>query len=268
MMSLKSIQQAFFENIYANDSMPLQALINGQPDFTAGMRAHIYFNNTHESLKETLSNTFPVCEALVGNAYFAQLATHHVTQAASVRRNLDLYGETFPQTLADLVASREELKSLGYLPAVAQLEWLLHRAYYAKNRQAFDFNALAVLSVEQQASLCFTLADDIYLMNSSFAVLAIWQAHQNKHMLENKNNSFNGKVEHVSIMPNSPFFMVIQRERFSPKAILVDEEVYQLLSAIQAGKTIVELTALSEDASVLLSELIVKQWIASFYLDD
>jgi hypothetical protein len=39
------------------------------------------------------------------------------------------------------------------------------------------FIALAALSAEQQASLCFMLADDIHLMDTPFAALAIWRAH-------------------------------------------------------------------------------------------
>ncbi len=258
-MSLKAIQQAFFDTVYGNDSSSLQALIKSKPDFTARMRTFVYCNNTHESLKETLSNTYPVCEVLVGKGYFAQLAAHHVKQAASATRNLDLYGETFSQTLTDLVASREELQSLSYLPTVAQLEWLLHRAYYAKDRDIFDFNALAALSMEQQASLCFTLADDIHLMDTSLAALAIWRAHQDN----GDKKGIECSLEHVS---SKHFFIVIKRDHFLPDAVLVDENIYVLLTAIQAGKTIVELTELAEDVSSMLNDLIAKQWITSFYI--
>ena len=262
-MSLKAIQQAFFDTVYGNDSSSLQALIKSKPDFTARMRAFVYYNNTHESLKETLSNTYPVCEVLVGKGYFAQLAAHHVKQAASATRNLDLYGETFSRTLTDLVASREELQSLSYLPAVAQLEWLLHRAYYAKDRDTFDFNALAALSMAQQASLCFTLADDIHLMETPFAALAIWRAHQDK----GGKSTIESRLSTNSIhsMDSVPFFIVIKRDHFFPDAVLVDENVYGVLTAIQSGKTIVELTALAEDASSILNDLIAKQWVTSFY---
>jgi hypothetical protein len=258
-MSLKTIQQAFFDTVYDNDSTALQMLIKSKPTFTASMRAYVYCNNTHESLKETLSNTYPVCEALVGKAYFAQLAAHHVKHVASITRNLNLYGETFSQTLTDLVASREELQTLCYLPAVAQLEWLLHRAYYAKDRNAFDFNALAALSLKQQASLCFTLADDIHLMATSLAALAIWRAHQDS----DDKKGIECSLEHVS---PKHFFIVIKRDHFLPDAVLVDENIYVLLTAIEAGKTIVELTELAKDASSMLNDLIAKQWIASFYI--
>ncbi len=263
-MSLKAIQHAFFDTVYGNDSSSLQVLIKSKPDFTARMRAFVYYNNTHEALKETLSNTYPVCEVLVGKAYFAQLAAHHVKQAASATGNLDLYGETFCQTLTDLVASREELQPLSYLPAVAQLEWLLHRAYYAKDRDAFDFNALAALSMEQQASLCFMLADDIHLMNTSFAALAIWRAHQDKGG-KNAIKSTLDSMSSIKSMYSMPFFIVIKRDHFFPDAVLVDENVYELLTAIRSGKTIVELTAQAEDASSLLNDLIAKQWVTSFY---
>jgi len=253
-MSLKAIQQAFFDTVYGGNSTPLQALIKSQPNFTASKRAYVYYHNTYESLKEVLRNTYPVCEALVGKAYFTQLAAHYVKQTASTAGNLDLYGATFSQTLSSLVANREELQTLRYLPAVAQLEWLLHRAYYAKDRRVFDFNALSALSVEQQASLCFTLADDIQLMETSFAALAIWRAHQN-----------NGDEDVVECVPATHFFMVIKRDHFLPDAVLVDEHVYELLTAIQAGKTIVALTEQAEDASSMLNELIAKQWITSFY---
>lgn len=254
-MSIQTIQQAFFDNVYGNDATTLQTLIQSQPHFTANQRTAVYYTNTHESLKETLSNTYPVCEALVGKDYFAQLATHHVKQKASKARNLNLYGEDFTDTLAALVITHKELRHLDYLPAVAELEWLLHRTYYAKNRTAFDFTALVKLTTEQQHALCFTLADDIQLMDTPFAALAIWQAHQDK--------TFSFDIQNVQ---HAPSFIVIQRKRFSPDAVLVDKNTYALLTAIQAGKTISEFTALIDDAANLLSKLIKKQWIAAFYV--
>ncbi len=259
-MSLKGIQSAYYDALYGGNSSSLETMIYGPESctssFTTKKRVNIYQNNTFEALKETLRSTFPVCKALVGDKYFSQLATAHVHREFLKTPNLDDYGETFAQTLHDLISSHHELHALPYLSDVATLEWLLHHSYYAKDRQIFDFHAFSVLNGEEQNNVSFKLADDICLMNSQYPVYDIWLSHQTQ-----KNNLIK-----LAFNEQKQYFIAISRTRFYPKAMLLKESDYRLLMAIKKGKSVVKFAHLLEYSTMDLAGLIEKGWVDAFIM--
>jgi len=261
--NLQHIQQAYSQAIYQADTDVLESLIHGTENFTTRTRVDIYRNNTLGALNQTLSDTYPVCEMLVGTNYFKQLSTAHVRQYPSADRNLDHYGGEFPQTLQQLIQQRDELQKLTYLADVAQLEWLLHQSYDAPNRSPFDFKKLSTLNEKQQTQIVFTLADDIYLMESPHSVYEIWIKHQNAI-----NNSIdNDEKQAIEQTIESHDYIMVQRESWQSQALLIDKALYQLLTAIKQKTPLSMLTGLLEDSPMDIATLIQQGWVTGFDID-
>lgn len=249
-MRLEDIQHAYAQAIYANDSTPLEAMIHESPEFTTGQRVGVYQNNTIGALKTTLSNTFPICETLVGKDYFGQLAQYHVKLTPSTDRNLDEYGANFPTTLSALTVQRPELTEVAYLADMAQLEWQCHQSYFANDRQNFDLEAFAALAPEAQTQVRFTLADDVSLIDSPYPIYDIWHSHQQNTSPDITHTDHN--------------HLLIQRPQWKVTTALIDGNHYALLKAISDSKTLLQLTAFLEDSPVDLATLIQQKMITEF----
>lgn len=258
-MHLDAIQNAYSKAIYSADTEALESLIHGREGFTTRTRVDIYRNNTHGSLQNTLSQVFPVCEALVGENYFKQLAAAYVSDHPSLDRNLDEYGAEFPQSLTDLIEIREELHALSYLDDVAQLEWLIHQSYYSDNRSTFDIEQFSQLSAEQQTQVRFKLAVDISLMQSPYPVYDIWLKHQPESSSisdeENDRISFND-AEHS--------YLLIQRQQWKTNTQIIDKGLFRLLQAIDHKTALIDLTGFLEDSPTDIAELIQQRMVIGF----
>lgn len=249
-MRLEDIQQAYAKAIYGNDSQPLEQIIHGSEAFTTAQRVGVYQNNTIGGLKTTLSNTYPICESLVGSDYFKQLSQHHVKLNPSDDRNLDVYGENFPDTLHTLIEQRPELAKLAYLADVAKLEWVHHQTYFANDRETFDLEAFAALAPEAQTQVSFKLADDVSLIDSPYPIYDIWYCHEQGVDPEITHKEHN--------------YLLIQRAQWKITTELIDADYYALLRAIESGKTLIELTSFLETSPVDLGTLIEQRIIAGF----
>lgn len=269
-MNLQKIQQAYSQAIYQADTDALESLIHGSTDFTTRKRVDIYRNNTLGTLKQTLADTYPVCEMLVGTRYFKQLSTAHVRQYPSIDRNLDHYGSEFSQTLQQLIQQREELKALAYLADIAQLEWLLHQSYYAPNRRPFDFEQFSTLNEEQQTQIVFKLADDIRLMESPHSVYDIWISHQNpdKSIDKNTDKNIDKDEEHEIVQVTETHnYIMVQRDSWQSQALLIDKTLYELLNAIKLNMPLSKLADYLEKSPMDIATLIQQGFITGFTID-
>lgn len=262
-MRLANLQQTYSEAIYGANTKPLESLILDSVEktesiksFTKQARVDIYRNNVLGTLKNALSDVYLVCEALVGIDYFNQLVTSHIQQHPSRQRNLDLYGENFPSTLHALIKEHTELEDLAYLADVAQLEWLLHKSYFASDRTHFDVEQFGQLSAEQQMKVKFKLSEDIGLMSSSYPVYDIWQSHQQESE-EGITVNFEEKKHN---------YIVVQREKWQSHSELIDESLYHLLVAIDQGVELLELTSYLEKSPQDIASLI-QQGIVTGYAE-
>lgn len=127
-------------------------------------RMEVYRGNVRGNRRSALAGAFPVLRMIVGADYFNALADDHGAAHPSTSGDLHEYGES----LARFLESYEDVRDLPYLPDVARLEWLVHRAYFAADPQPFD---LARLSETRLAPACALLA-------AEWPVARIWQAHQ------------------------------------------------------------------------------------------
>ena len=154
MPALRELQLAFAHKILA-------------PDAELSPRERLYRNNVFIGLTGALADVYPVLKRLVGDAFFAQLARHHIRSHPSRSGNLHDFG----RELAAFLGGIAELRPYPYLPDVAALEWARHEAFHAGEAPPV---AVHQLGLESR----IPLQPSARLLASRFPILAIWEANQ------------------------------------------------------------------------------------------
>lgn len=139
----------------------------------AGMRA--YRANVWGNWAAALAGAYPIVRKIVGVAFFDVLAREYARAHPSASGDLNEYGAQ----LAQFVAVFPDTLDLPYLPDVARMEWLAHRAYYAADARPFDPKTLRD---EEAPRLRLTPA--CALMESDWPLGRIWEVHQDGYQGE------------------------------------------------------------------------------------
>jgi hypothetical protein len=126
MSKLRDLQRDFSAAM-RGDSEGVVAHIDGGA-LGAQSRLGIYRNAIAATRLRTLSESFPTVRALVGDAFFEQLAHRYAALHPSRSGNLCDYGEHFA---AFIEGSPEAMQPVPYLADVARLEWLRQQAALA-----------------------------------------------------------------------------------------------------------------------------------------
>jgi uncharacterized protein len=150
----------------------MPSLLEQQREFAAALlapraasaRMAVYRANVHGSWRGALGGAYPVVRRIVGEAYFEALARDYARAFPSLSGDLHEYGAQ----LAAFLAGAADAQDLPYLPDVARLEWLAHRAHYAADAAPFD------VSRPTEARLAPACA----LLESDWPLARIWEAHQ------------------------------------------------------------------------------------------
>jgi hypothetical protein len=134
----------------------------------------LYRGNLTATWDKVLSSAFPVIRQLVGTEFFTDLSRAFGKVHPSDHPDLNHFGGHF----ATFLSRFEHVADFPYLPDMARLEWSLHRAHYAPDAAAVDAQAIAALSPEDFELARFTLHPAASLLQSAWAVVPLWQAHQ------------------------------------------------------------------------------------------
>ena len=146
-----------------------ESLLDGEAR-PAGKRFDVYRNNVVMSLKEALSESFPVIEKLLGAQNFSSLAGLFVRAHPPQDPRMMLFGEAFPAFLEGF----EPLKHLGYLGDVARLELAQRQSYHAADASPIDPAIFGELPPEQLAIANVAFAPALRLVRSPWPILDIW----------------------------------------------------------------------------------------------
>ena len=140
------------------------------------LRFAVYRNNVMVSLIDALADTFPVVQALVGEEFFRAMARAFAQVSPPRSRLMVYYGDSF----ADFVASFPPAAPVPYLADVARLEMARVRAYHAADAAPVQPEALqaALADPEQLLSLRLHVHPSVQVIESPFAVVSLWAAHQ------------------------------------------------------------------------------------------
>jgi uncharacterized protein len=140
-------------------------------------RLAIYRANTAASAAKALAAAYAVLQQVVGKELFDGLVRAYLRVCPSTCGNLYDYGGEFAAFLAGQVRAQ----SLPYLPDLARLEWLVHRAYGAADAKPWDPAGLRAIVPELQEQIRFEWAAGTAVMNSAYPIARIWTIHQPEH---------------------------------------------------------------------------------------
>ena len=139
-------------------------------------RFAVYRINVHSSLINALSTAYPVTLQLVGDAFFRAMASLYVQAHPPISPLINAYGSS----LAEFIQGSEPATSVPYLADIARLERLRVLAYHAADCQPLDAPAVlqALQGQAELGELCLQLDPSLGTLNSAYAVVAVWAAHQ------------------------------------------------------------------------------------------
>lgn len=170
-----SHQAAFASALLASDAICPEGLFSSNGADPAS-RFAVYRNNVHSSLINALAAAYPVTLQLVGEAFFRAMSGVYVQASPPTSPLISEYGSTF----AAFIQNFEPAASVPYLADVARLERLRVGAYHAADIPPLD-RQVVLQALQGQADLGklrLQLHPSLAVLNSAYAVVAVWAAHQ------------------------------------------------------------------------------------------
>jgi putative DNA-binding protein len=175
-MTLADATQSDFAAALLDPSLACPAGLTVWNGSDPARRLAVYRNNVIVSLVDALADTFPVVQELVGTEFFRAMAAVFVRQAPPRSRILARYGHGF----AAFIDQFEPARGVPYLADMARLEFARVRAYHATDAEPVTHEALglALANPERIAELRLVLHPSLFVVESRFAVVSLWAAHQ------------------------------------------------------------------------------------------
>ena len=136
-------------------------------------RLRIYGNTTMISLRNALSDNFPVTTRLVGREFFDHLATAYVRRHPPTEPCLSAYGAAFPQFIAGFEACRQH----PYLADVARLERAIVTVISEPAIDPIEHTIIRQLG-QKAATARFKLQPSLRFVVTRWPAVEIWQANQ------------------------------------------------------------------------------------------
>ena len=197
-------------------------LFSGDP-LRAARCFGLYRGNLAANWDKSLGAAFPVVRQLVGNDFFRAMAREFGRAKPSTSGDLNRFGEGF----ADFLSTFAPLSGYPYMPDVARLEWLLHRAHYAADSTPLDPLSLASMGAGTVESLQLGLREGHYLFHSPWDVVGVWLAHQ-------------PGAEAGTNSVDRPARCVVRRPNWRAELLCISQGEFIALQSIDGGATLGE----------------------------
>jgi len=170
-----SLHDEFAEALLAPDLACPDGLFSSNGAAPAS-RFVVYRNNVHSALINALATAYPVTLQLVGEEFFRAMAGLFVQACPPTSPLISEYGSAFAAFIQDF----EPAASVPYLADVARLERLRVRAYHAADCQVLDQHSVLrqLQGCAQLGQLRVRLHPSLATLESSYAVVSVWAAHQ------------------------------------------------------------------------------------------
>jgi hypothetical protein len=170
-LALPDLQAAFAAHVAGNDRVELIASVVGD-SIPAAARLRVYRHHVFHSLTSALAATFTTVKALVGEAFFRDLARAFVASAMPTQPVLSEYGEDF----AGFIGGYAPAAGLPYLSDVGRLDWALNVAFHSSLEPRLAAVDLATIPVELLPTKSIALAPGAAIIRSVFPLDRIWAA--------------------------------------------------------------------------------------------
>lgn len=224
-------------------------------------RAPVYRTNYRQSLLKNLSHIYTVTQFILGDHYFNALCYQYIDDQASLRWDVNLYGDTFSAFIAEQL-QRGELQPYPYLDTLTAIEYALHRAYYVDDEPTFSYDRLSDIPSDAHIHIQFILHDSIEIFETGYPVYTI---------LDQYNQGEIG--EHFAAL-SEVCYLIVYRDfgspTLQPRLLQISLNRYRFLSYLKTGLTVGAILESVVDGGQLLAELpylIEKGWISGMELN-
>lgn len=144
------------------------------PEVTrAGRRFAVHRNTVRMSLTDALVARFPLCHALVGDAFFRAMAARFIELCPPRSPILAHWGDELPE----FIELFPPASGLPYLADCARLEIARTEAYHAADATPLAPAALAAIAPETWGEARLTLHPSVRVVASRHPVGSIWRMH-------------------------------------------------------------------------------------------
>jgi len=174
--------QARFSAALLDSQLPCPAGLCSRNGADPASRFAVYRNNVQSSLINALADSYPVVMALVGEEFFRAMASLYVQHFPPISPILNDYGQDF----GSFIQGFSPAASVPYLADMARLERLRINAYHAADATPLSPEQIGVYlaAPETLNTLQVHLHPSVAVLNSSHAVVSLWEAHQGEGQLE------------------------------------------------------------------------------------
>jgi hypothetical protein len=199
------------------------ALIQGRRPRALAVPAFAVYRNTWvKALLDALDANFPVVAALLGPELFKTVSVSYAKAHPASSPILALYGDEFPDALANHEISRE----LPYLSDVARLERLWTECFFASDAAEFGSSDCGRITPKELLEAKPRLHPATRFARFATPAVTIWQAHRATGEFEEIEPDW--VAEHA----------LVTRRGMQVSVTLIDEATLALLEAIRRGLTI------------------------------
>jgi hypothetical protein len=168
-------------------------------------RLAVYRGNVVGACTKALAGAYPIVAKIVGESFFEGMAREYLRRFPSTSGDLNEFGDS----LAQFVAHFAHTQDLPYLPDVARMEWLAHRAYYAADAAEGPGPRLAPACA---------------LLTSRWPLARIWEVHQDDY-----------QGEFSVDLDAGPEQILVYRPRFRVLVGAISAGGYRFLERLRAG---------------------------------
>ncbi|MFM7202028.1 MAG: DUF692 family multinuclear iron-containing protein [Myxococcota bacterium] len=207
------------------------------PDVQLAERFGRYRSQLVSTWVKGLEAAYPVLKRLVGEDFFTGLGAAYGRAFPSSDPDLNAWGQHF----ATFLEKFEPVQAWPYFPAMARLEWALHRAYFAAELEPLSPAAFVALEPSALEAMHFCLLPTCALVSSAFSVGALWRAHQTE-----------GEVVFPSL--DAPSYLLVSRVGFWPQLVDLEPSTYAFLEGLEQGHSFGEAVDLALTAAELSGE--------------
>jgi hypothetical protein len=217
--------QSAFAAALLNPDQPCPGGLTSWNGADPELRFAVYRNNVMVSLIDALADTFPVVQTLVGETFFRAMARVFAQANPPRSRLMVYYGDTF----ADFVGSFPPAAPVPYLADVARLEMARVRAYHAADAAPAQPEALqaALADPEQLLSLRLHVHPSVQVIESPFAAVSLWAAHQ-------------GALSLTSVDPDAAQTALVFRQGLDVETVELPAGDARFVNALQTGQSLLD----------------------------
>lgn len=170
------MNQTSFAAAVLDPAVPLPEDVITRTGADATRRFGVYRNNVIVSLIDALADSYTVVAVLVGDEFFRAMAREFARQHPPRSPIMANYGDDFPAFIAGFAPA----ETLPYLADLALLEWQRVVSWHAADEpslRASDIESLLSDPIAL-ASTRWQFHPSVALIDSSFAIVSLWSAHQ------------------------------------------------------------------------------------------